>query len=232
MWGSSRRNSGYNDSSYREGRRSAAAAMATGTAVVLIAASGGLLFCVARLVKEYGWHGALNYIWQGDPYPPSIRQALDDLSAMDQTLRQEEDVKNTLNRLEAALQRAKEQQLDYSSIDATATILATWEQHVVQSSSSSSSATQQHVTSLQTILATLSYNLDRWAAKIDGIHITAPAPGGGGGGASGGEEYAHDAIAANLIKVQKKELSNRIVQMMERTDVLLTFWKEATAATK
>jgi hypothetical protein len=228
MWGSRRRDSGYNDNDRQGGSTSAATSMATtGTTVLLILASGGLLYGAAQLVSTYGWHGAWNYIWEGDPYPQNhdIHQYLDDLQEIDDALNHEEH--DTLIRLEICLAKAKDDTLwqewtDFDqppTIDAInpATILATWEQHIADTASNKNSSTQD--TSLQSLLAKLSYDLDCWAAKIDSIIIHPIHP--------TGDEYEYSDDVANNLKQKKKAMSNRIVQMMERTDVLLQFWKEA-----
>lgn len=206
MWGS-RRYSGYNDY-YREGPTSVASIATAGTAMTMIVVvSGSLLYCAAhKLVAEYGWQGALNYIWEGDPYPPHVRQYLDDLNEMAKTLNREEN--QTLHRLEEGLERAKLDTIDQAD---PATILATWEQHVVATMMMDNNNHNNSTQTLQKMLAKLSYNLDRCAYKIDSIILR------------GVEQHNNEAD----LKQQKKDMSNRVVQMMERTDVLLQFWKEA-----
>jgi hypothetical protein len=218
MWGS-RWHSGYNDN-YREGRPSVAVA---GTAMIIVLVSGSLLYGAAKLVADYGWQGALRYIWEGDPYPSHVRQYLEDLQEMDTTLNHEE-IK-TLNKLEECLQRAKLDNItDHQAADPV-TIVATWEQHVMTINKDNDNINSIPPQNLQKILTNLSYNLDCWATKIDSISLVE----------GGSEQYYNTAAAAAAItitdlKQQKKNISNRVVQMMERTDVLLQFWKESAAA--
>ena len=134
---------------YRDDNERSVGRLVTASAFVLI--SGGLAIGFAQLVSRYGWNGALNYVWEGDPYP-NLRDHLNALNRVEKTLDKED---RQLNRLEEALERARLDSIDDAAADNDASIHAQWEANVKKD--------------LHKQLARLSYDLDRWAAQIDEI---------------------------------------------------------------
>lgn len=101
------------------------------------------------LVAEYGLEGALNYIWEGDPYP-DLRERLDSLRTAE---RQIEKPEKMLHKLETALERSH---LD--SIDAAeaAAVVQQWQANLPS-------------IDLRTRLGILSSDFDKVAAQVDSV---------------------------------------------------------------
>ena len=120
---------------------------------VAMAAVAGLLgvsvYWFRGLVAEYGMEGALNYIWEGDPYP-NLRERIDSLRAVEQKIKKPEQL---LNKLETALERSH---LD--SIDGTeaAAVVQQWQSNLPS-------------VDLRTRLGILSSDFDKLAAQVDGV---------------------------------------------------------------
>lgn len=110
---------------------------------------GGSLYYTLNLVSMYGWEGALNYVWEGDPYP-NLR---DYLRALDVAGKSIDDETRILDSLEEALERAK---LDSVEGYMASSVLILWERNASQ-------------LNLHKQLARLSDALDKLAAKIDRI---------------------------------------------------------------
>ena len=102
-----------------------------------------------QLVQDYGWQGALHYIWEGDPYP-QLREHLDQLTFVERKMDKPEAL---LVRLETALERSHLNTIDGSD---AAAVVQEW-----QASLSNMD--------LRTRLALLSSDLDKLAAQVDGV---------------------------------------------------------------
>ena len=108
-------------------------------------------------VSKYGWEGTFWYIWEGDPYPPNVRDyfhALDDIQEM---LQQEQVM---LDRLEETYQRAKLDCVDEAADD---TINDAWNANILAAKNTNGNF------NLERTLAMLSYNLDQCAAQVDAV---------------------------------------------------------------
>lgn len=170
---------------YDSHNRSARSGWFTITAVAAVLGVSAYWF--HSLVTQYGWQGALSYIWEGDPYP-NLRERLDQLDSVARKMRKPETLLTTL---ETALERAHLDSID--AADAAA-VVATWQGNVLPNNN----------TDLRTRLGILSSDWDKLAAQVDGV-------------TSDGSVVLKDA---------KKQLSQRLVKLMERTDVLIAFYKQ------
>jgi hypothetical protein len=142
-------------------------------------------------VSQYGWDGTLRYIWEGDPYSPKVRHYMETLDDADQSRKSQE---RLIAAIEEALERAR---LD--SIDDTKTtreIVKAW-------------ITIFRPKNLEKSLSQLDTVLDKLAAKVDGILISA----------------ADNSRVFQELKRRKKLLSKQLVLAMERTDALLASYR-------
>ena len=115
-----------------------------GVATGVVAAGSVWLY---QSVSKYGTKGTLRYIWEGDPYSPELRKALNRLEKVEQAIERE----YILNRLEESLARAK---LD--SLDDDMTIEPQW-------------IIAHAPRDLEKDLAKISHNLDTLAATVDAV---------------------------------------------------------------
>jgi hypothetical protein len=159
----------------------------TATATITAAAS----YWLHHSVSQYGWDGTLRYIWEGDPYSPKVRHYMETLDDADQSRKSQE---RLIAAIEEALERAR---LD--SIDDTKTtreIVKAW-------------ITIFRPKNLEKSLSQLDTVLDKLAAKVDGILISA----------------ADNSRVFQELKRRKKLLSKQLVLAMERTDALLASYR-------
>jgi lysyl-tRNA synthetase class I len=123
----------------------------------LIAAAGVTLAAVAgvifhkTLVEEYGWEGALRYLWEGEPYSSSIQVLLDSLTDAEKA-RVIQDAR--LNAIEEALERARLDSIDDART--TKAIVLRWKENY----------RPRH---LEITLGELSSILDKLAAQADAV---------------------------------------------------------------
>lgn len=110
----------------------------------------GAVYLFVPLVSEYGWEGALRYIWEGDAFPHHIRKYLDSLEDGEASL---DAAGKTLTELEEGLERARLDSVDGSE---ASSILPLWEKNIFRMD-------------LRKQLAKLSYDLDNIAANLDNI---------------------------------------------------------------
>lgn len=173
---SSPHSSSYHDSSSHD--RSRWFAVAAVTAVMGVSA-----YWFHTLVEQYGFQGAVSYIWEGDPYPDQ-RDRLDKLEAVKRKMAKPGKLLETL---ETALERAHLDTID--AADATS-VVTSWQANLRN-------------TDLRTRLGMLSSDLDKLAAQVDGVV----------------------SDGSTILKDAKKQLSQRLVQLMVRTDKLMAFYK-------
>mmetsp|Transcript_3249 Transcript_3249/g.7134 ORF Transcript_3249/g.7134 Transcript_3249/m.7134 type:complete len:238 (-) Transcript_3249:656-1369(-) len=199
-----------------------------GVAMVAVAATAVAAYSgLRRSVKEYGWGGALRSIWEGDPYDPELRDAVDKLEEAEYDL--------ATSRLDDRL-RGLEESLDIATA-------------VAASSSSSSGAIDRlwndtwmdHPTNLGTdgdrrggdssslnverSLADISYRLDKIAARVDGVILSSAAAAAASGDKTERNPTESSDFLAQRVKKRKQSLSKAIVQEMERCDALVATFK-------
>lgn len=140
-----------------------------------------------RLVRQYGWDGALRYIWEGDPLPRDVRECVDALENASKGLTEQETI---ILLLEEGLERAHLDTVDESG---HAAILDAWRTNLPLAQPD-----------IRGDLAKASAALDQLAADIDQVPNQ------------------------ETVRPTKKDLSHRVVALMERIDVLIDFFKQAT----
>lgn len=143
----------------------------------LVAASSYVTY---RLVSRYGWKGSLWLIWEGSPYPPATRDRMETLDAVEASI---VGAIADIEALEMTWRQERESSLP---------LISAWKD-------------QLSFEDLPKHLAWLSDDLDRLAAKVDGVQ-------------SQGEPE---------IKQRKKSLSTRLVKLMERIDILIKAYERA-----
>jgi len=163
----------------------------TWPAVASIAVATTSCFLVYRLVAAYGWEGSYWLIWEGSPYHPKIRDRSETLDMEQEKIDEKE---RAIAALEDGLDIARR---DGPSGEAAAAvdsseIVRRWQTYLL-------------ISDVRTHLAQLSDDLDKVAARIDGIP-------------SSGEVE---------IKERKKALSQTLVQLMERMDALIIFYSSS-----
>eukprot|EP00536_Pseudo-nitzschia_multiseries_P006682 jgi/Psemu1/296337/fgenesh1_pm.145_\ len=148
-----------------------------------------------RSVQNHGWEGTLRYIWEGDPYDPDLREAVDKLEDAEWDLAATID--DRLSGLEASL--------DAATAAATAApgepIVRLWNEAWMEHPSRSITPL-----TVERTLADTSDRLDKIAAKVDGVIV----------GASSSSSFL-----TQRVKKRKKLLSKTIVSNMERCDALV-----------
>uniref|UniRef100_A0A7S4AIA2 Uncharacterized protein n=1 Tax=Pseudo-nitzschia australis TaxID=44445 RepID=A0A7S4AIA2_9STRA len=180
-----------------------------------------------RSVRDYGWEGALRYVWEGDPYDPDLREAVDQLEDAEFELRATSRIDDRLSGLEESLD------------DATASASSTgddsylsvrlwnviWMDHPSNTSSINSSSSSSKIVPLdvERTLADMSHQLDKIAANVDGIVVSS---------SSSSLSSNKDSFLAQRVKKRKKILSKSIVSDMERCDALLASFQVFRERTK
>lgn len=159
------------------------------------------------LLSKYGLSGTLRLIWEGDHLPPHIRECVDELQDIEIKLKKE---KRTINRIKVVIETAKLNSVDdddgnnpldpHDQGNSSSREIRVGEV-VGDDGNKLDSSIKQHyilcqVPSLSKDLGSLSYNLDKLAAQVDGV-------------ASHGDTD---------VKTMKKELSSKIVDMMTICD--------------
>lgn len=167
-----------------------------------------------RSVQDYGWEGAVRYIWEGDPYEPKLREYVSILDESEYNLNAFL-INDRLCGLEESLNIATSlSSSTKSSTSATTTITGTttssvsklsgiWNQKWMEHPSNNNSSLT--ICSIERTLADLSYSLDKIAARVDGIVLSSSST----------------SHLTQKIKKRKKICSKSIVILMERCDALL-----------
>jgi hypothetical protein len=176
-------------------------AVAAATAVVVV---GTFLY---QTVPEYGWEGTLRYLWEGDAYSPELRRLVDTLETAEIARSLQE---SRIHAMEAALDLARLNSVDVDDDHQQASsssreIVRAWVDCFAAAESGQS---------LERTLADVSHQLDKIAAKIDGVVLSSSS------GITKSRSSNHSELI-DRIKKRKKLLSKSIVTDMERCDVLM-----------
>jgi hypothetical protein len=118
----------------------------------IVTITGLSTYWVYRLVQDYGWNGALRYIWEGDPLPHNIRQYTNTLNSASDALDEKD---SAISDLEEGLERAR---LDTTDGSSPSTILSHWRSNMVHLEQD-----------LRRHLAKVSFDLDILASNIDQV---------------------------------------------------------------
>ena len=130
--------------------------LSLGAATVLVGTGG---YHLSQWVQEYGWEGALHYIWEGDPYPAE-RERLDKLDVLEKRLvLYEGRLVSWQATLDSVMATARLNTIDDAS---PRMIFAEWQQELGKRQAGK----QQD---LRTRLAILSSDLDKLAGQIDSV---------------------------------------------------------------
>lgn len=115
-----------------------------GTAAVAATAAS---IWLRQSVKQYGWEGTMRYVWEGDPYPPEIRDSIKRLEKVERSIQKE----SLLASLEESLARAR---LD--SVDDVSVVVPQW-------------MVAHAPRNLEKDLSKVSHDLDTLAATLDSV---------------------------------------------------------------
>lgn len=179
-------------------------------------------YILTKQISKYSLAGFLRLLWEGDHLPPEIREAFETLNDLEE--RGIPNQGRKLDKIDCTIQLAKlnsvdnddeEEEEDYTvtnnatadaNSNATTNSTSTTRPSSASSASSttttsSSSSRRRHYIVSQTPqitreLSSLSYNLDKLAAKVDEV----------------------SSYGDMDVKRRKKELSTTLVKMMERVD--------------
>ena len=120
--------------------------------VTIASFAAGVVLC-EKLVKEYGWEGALRYVWEGEPYPSKSQELLDSIV---ETEKARLTLDSLLNAIEEALERAR---LDsFGDARTTKVIVLRWIENY-------------RPRSLEKTLAEISESLDKLAGRVDSVVV-------------------------------------------------------------
>lgn len=120
---------------------------------ITLAAAAGVIFH-KTLVEEYGWEGALRYVWEGQPYSSNIQAQLNSLKDAEKTRIVQE---ARLNAIEEALERARLDSIDDART--TKAIVLRWKENY-------------RPRDLEKTLGELSATLDKLAAQVDAVILS------------------------------------------------------------
>jgi hypothetical protein len=151
-----------------------------------------------QCVSQHGWEGTFWYLWEGSPYPPEVRQEFQTLDNVQDSLEAEQQI---LDRLEEAFQRAQLDTVDDDDDDDDhhdATFLELWNSNLPKRN-------------LEKLLARINHNLDLYASQVDAILPST----------SSSKQHS------NGLKIRKKQLSSRLVQLMKRVDIYVAHYQKA-----
>lgn len=110
-------------------------------------ATAALSVWLCKSLSQYGLEGTVRYIWEGDPYPPEIRDTRTRLEKVERAIQEE----CILDRLEESLARARLDSVDEVTIIEPQWIIA----HAPYD--------------LEKDLAKVSHDLDTFAANVDAV---------------------------------------------------------------
>jgi hypothetical protein len=118
----------------------------------IVTITGLSTYYIYRLVRDYGWNGALRYIWEGDPLPQDIRQYTDTLRNTSYEL---DEKQAAIFDLEEGLVRARR---DTANDSSPAKVLTQWRLNM--------SYVKQD---LRSYLARISHDLDTLVSNVDQV---------------------------------------------------------------
>lgn len=166
--------------------------MSNKPATIVISITAIVVTSVAlKSIAKYGLRGTLNYIWIGDHLTPDIRESTDTLEHIEFKCIPKE--LKRLNKLEIVISTATLNSVDEGEMKNDEMGM----NH--EKDTNNAYYMYSQIPSLSKDLGTLSYNLDKLAADVDAV-----------------QSHGNDSV-----KAKKKELSNRIVKMMNTVDDLI-----------
>ncbi len=164
-----------------------------------------------RSVQKHGWEGALRLIWEGDPYDPDLRDAVDRLEDAEFDLLATHRIDDRLKGLERTLDEATTS----SSFTPEVPVYQLWNQAWMEDPENKVGEDDRPLT-IERTLGYMSDRLDKIAARIDGVILSS---------ASDKSGTSNNTFLAQRVKERKKKLSRAIVSEMERCDALLASYQ-------
>ncbi len=164
-----------------------------------------------RSIREHGWEGTLRLIWEGDPYDPYLRDAVDKLEDAEVDLLATHRIDDRLKGLETALDVATAS----SSSSPDEPLYKLWNELWMVDPSNRVGSDEISLT-IERTLADMSDRLDKIAARVDGVILSS---------SSSKESRSSNNFLVQRIKERKKKLSRAIVSEMERCDALLASYQ-------
>eukprot|EP00533_Pseudo-nitzschia_delicatissima_P016238 CAMPEP_0197269384 /NCGR_PEP_ID=MMETSP1432-20130617/5101_1 /TAXON_ID=44447 /ORGANISM="Pseudo-nitzschia delicatissima, Strain UNC1205" /LENGTH=204 /DNA_ID=CAMNT_0042734535 /DNA_START=19 /DNA_END=630 /DNA_ORIENTATION=+ len=156
-----------------------------------------------RSVQKHGWEGALRLIWEGDPYDPDLRDAVDRLEDAEFDLLATHRIDDRLKGLERTLDEATTS----SSFTPKVPVYEQWNQAWMEDPENRVGEDDRPLT-IERTLGDMSDRLDKIAARIDGVILSSASDKSG----------TSNTFLAQRVKERKKKLSRAIVSEMERCD--------------
>jgi hypothetical protein len=144
-----------------------------------------------KSIAKYGWKGTFRYIWIGDHLTPDVRESTDALEHIELKCIPKE--LKRLNKLEIVISTASLNSVDEGEMKKDEMGMNQEEDR------NNAYYMYAQIPSLSKDLGTLSYNLDKLAANVDAV-----------------QSYGNETV-----RRKKKDLSNRIVKMMNSVDFLI-----------
>jgi len=184
-------------------------AMAAMVAATAVAAYAG--YELNRSVREHGWEGTLRLIWEGDPYDPDLRDAVDKLEDAEFDLLATHRIDDRLKGLETTLDAATAS----SSSSPDIPLYKLWNETWMLDPSNRVGSDDRPLT-IERTLGDMSDRLDKIAARVDGVILSS---------SSSKESHTSNHFLAQRVKERKKKLSRAIVSEMERCDALLASYQ-------
>ena len=171
--------------------------------------------------QQYGFHGTLRYIWEGEPYVPQIRLYYETLQ---KTTVQYKKCQKIVTLLEESYQRAQLNSIDYDNYTNNF-VVQMWQQSL-----------PKQYRDLRQRLALISHDVDQMAAQLDQIIITTTTTTTSSNTntntsttTSAIKQQSDTEKHYDVIRKQKKNMSKDVVKLMERVDQLITYYKSGSS---
>ena len=177
-------------------------------AATVVAAYAG--YELKRCISKNGWEGTLRLVWEGDPYPEYLRDAVDTIEDAEFDLRATYRIDDRLRGLEESLDTATSHVSSSASSSSDATIDKLWNDTWIGNPANSSASNYgSNPLNIQQTLADISDRLDKIAERVDSVVLSSVSDG------------TNNNFLEQCVRERKKKLSKAIVSNMERCDALL-----------
>lgn len=154
---------------------------------------------IHRSCKDVGWEGTLRWIWDGDPYDPELRDALERLEKAEFDRTATHHIEDRLRGLEESLDMVT------TSMSCEENKGKLWND-LWMDHASNNAATKATPLTVERTLADMSDRLDKIAARIDDVVLASSS---------------NNPFLVQKVKQRRKILSKTIVADMERCDALV-----------
>ena len=217
-------------SSCNENNKSSSLTTVALVAGAAIAAYAG--YELNRSVQEHGWEGTMRLIWEGNPYDPDLRDAVDKLEDAEFDLQATYRIDDRLVGLEESLDAATAMASSSGSATNTTNIDRLWNQawmdhpaNLNSSNNNGGSGGDKNPLTIERTLADMSDRLDKIAARVDGVVISSALTSSVNNNKAGNNSCTSNSFLAQRVKERKKKLSRAIVSDMERCDALVASYQ-------